>query len=87
MTALPLARDHGIGSIILQNPFYGCRKPGDQTASAVNHVSDIFVMGVGLLMEAVILLLWCKQRELGPLGISGVSMGGHMATVAQTGEW
>lgn len=85
MTAKPLAKNHGIGSIILQNPFYGCRKPDDQTGSGVNHVSDIFVMGVGLLMETIILLLWCQEKGLGPLGISGVSMGGHMATVAQTG--
>ncbi len=27
MMALPMVRERGIGSIILENPFYGLRKP------------------------------------------------------------
>jgi hypothetical protein len=28
--ALPLARDHGVASLILENPYYGPRKPKQQ---------------------------------------------------------
>lgn len=83
--ATPLAKDYNIGSIILENPFYGYRKPKNQSRSAVNHVSDIFVMGAALMLECVALLLWCEKHNYGPLGITGVSMGGHMATIAASG--
>ena len=83
--AVPLAKEEKIGSIILENPFYGFRKPKNQVRSAVNHVSDIFVMGAALLMEVVTLLLWCQRNNFGPLCVTGISMGGHMATVASSG--
>lgn len=83
--ATPLAKQYSMGSIILENPFYGCRKPKDQVRSAVNHVSDIFVMGAALLFETVTLMLWCQRNGYGPLGITGISMGGHMATVSASG--
>ena len=83
--AVPLAKEYNIGSIILENPFYGYRKPKKQVRSAVNYVSDIFVMGVALLVETVTLMLWCQRNGYGPLGVTGISMGGHMATVAASG--
>jgi hypothetical protein len=30
MMALPMVRERGVGSIILENPFYGLRKPKNQ---------------------------------------------------------
>lgn len=83
--AVPLAKDHGIGTIILENPFYGKRKPKNQIGSSVRHVSDIFVMGAALMVECATLFLWCKRKGLGPLGLTGVSLGGHMASVCATG--
>jgi len=83
--ALPLAKENNIGSIILENPFYGYRKPKRQVRSCVNHVSDIFVMGAALLMEVVTLFLWLQRNDYGPFGITGVSMGGHMATISSSG--
>ncbi|XP_066911686.1 protein ABHD18-like [Clytia hemisphaerica] len=83
--AAPLAKDYNIASIILENPFYGYRKPKNQSRSAVNHVSDIFVMGAALMLECCTLLFWCEEQGYGPLGITGVSMGGHMATIAASG--
>ncbi|VVC88806.1 unnamed protein product [Leptidea sinapis] len=50
----PLLKEAGIGGIILENPFYGLRKPTDQI------------------------------NGLGPLGVTGLSMGGHMASLAAT---
>ncbi|XP_050313195.1 protein ABHD18 isoform X2 [Anthonomus grandis grandis] len=79
--AKPLLKS-GIGAIILENPFYGLRKPKDQIRSSVHHVSDIFVMGGCLILESLVLLNWCEQLGFGPLGITGISMGGHMASLA-----
>nr|CAG4635538.1 EOG090X08BF [Artemia franciscana] len=84
--AKPLAREYGIGSIILENPYYGSRKPKYQTRSCLHNVSDIFVMGGCLALEAAVLLNWCKTQGFGPLGLSGISMGGYMASIA-AGAW
>ncbi|XP_026274817.1 protein ABHD18 isoform X2 [Frankliniella occidentalis] len=80
----PLLREAGIGGIILENPFYGSRKPEDQVRSNLHNVSDIFVMGGCLMLESLVLFNWCEQQGLGPLGVTGLSMGGHMASLAAT---
>ncbi|KAJ8028498.1 Protein ABHD18 [Holothuria leucospilota] len=83
-TAKPLIKEYGIGSLSLENPFYGCRKPKDQLRSSLHNVSDLFVMGGSLMLESLVLLRWLEKNGYGPLGLSGVSMGGHMATLACT---
>ncbi|XP_072934403.1 protein ABHD18 [Epargyreus clarus] len=80
----PLLKEAGIGGIILENPFYGLRKPTDQVRSSLHNVSDIFVMGGCLLLESLVLFHWCERNGLGPLGVTGLSMGGHMASLAAT---
>ncbi|KAG4076289.1 hypothetical protein HA402_014838 [Bradysia odoriphaga] len=82
--AKPLLREAGIGAILLENPFYGLRKPKEQTRSNLNNVSDIFVMGGCLVLENLVLLHWCEKMGLGPLGVTGLSMGGHMASLSAT---
>jgi len=52
--------------------------------SSLNNVSDLFVMGGLLILESLALLYWCERQGYGPLGISGLSMGGHMASLAAT---
>lgn len=47
-------------------------------------MSDLFVMGGALMAECNFLLKWAKQMGYSPLGLSGVSMGGHMASLACT---
>lgn len=84
LMAKPLLKEAGIGSIILENPFYGSRKPVYQLRSILNNVSDIFVMGGCLILEALVLFHWCKRQGFGPLGVSGLSMGGHMASLVAT---
>ncbi|CAG9835214.1 unnamed protein product [Diabrotica balteata] len=79
--AKPLLKE-GIGAIILENPFYGVRKPKNQIRSSLHYVSDIFVMGGCLIFECIVLLNWCEKYGFGPLGITGISMGGHMASLA-----
>ncbi|KAH0558243.1 protein ABHD18 [Cotesia glomerata] len=84
LIAKPLLKESGIGSLLLENPFYGLRKPKDQIRSNLLNVSDIFIMGGCLMMECIVLLNWCEQNGLGPLGLTGLSMGGHMASLAAT---
>ncbi|XP_050505047.1 protein ABHD18-like [Diabrotica virgifera virgifera] len=81
LMAKPLLKE-GIGGIILENPFYGVRKPKNQIRSSLHYVSDIFVMGGCLIFECMVLLNWCEKYGFGPLGITGISMGGHMASLA-----
>ncbi|XP_039295098.1 protein ABHD18 [Nilaparvata lugens] len=82
--AKPLLKEAGIGAILLENPFYGTRKPKDQVRSILHNVSDIFVMGGCLMMESLVLLHWSEKLGFGPLGVTGLSMGGHMASLAAT---
>ncbi|XP_046665157.1 protein ABHD18 isoform X2 [Homalodisca vitripennis] len=84
LIAKPLLKEAGISSILLENPFYGLRKPKDQVRSVLHNVSDIFVMGGCLIMESLVLFHWCERQGLGPLGVTGMSMGGHMASLAAT---
>uniref|UniRef100_A0A8D8ZUF8 Protein ABHD18 n=2 Tax=Cacopsylla melanoneura TaxID=428564 RepID=A0A8D8ZUF8_9HEMI len=84
LIAKPLLKESNIGSIILENPFYGHRKPAKQVASILHNVSDIFVMGGCLMLEALVLFHWCEREGFGPLGVTGLSMGGHMASLAAT---
>uniref|UniRef100_A0A1B0D3Y3 Uncharacterized protein n=1 Tax=Phlebotomus papatasi TaxID=29031 RepID=A0A1B0D3Y3_PHLPP len=59
-------------------------KWNDDKRSSLHNVSDIFVMGGCLVLECLVLLHWCERNGYGPLGITGLSMGGHMASVAAT---
>ncbi|XP_067122768.1 protein ABHD18 [Centruroides vittatus] len=81
LMAKPLLK-HGIASILLENPFYGLRKPTNQRRSSLHNVSDIFVMGGCLVLESLALFHWCEAQGFGPLAITGISMGGHMASLA-----
>lgn len=84
LLARPLLKEAGIASILLENPFYGVRKPHQQLRSSLHNVSDLFVMGGALVLESLVLFHWCERRGYGPLGITGISMGGHMASLAAT---
>ncbi|KAG8224825.1 hypothetical protein J437_LFUL002272 [Ladona fulva] len=84
LMAKPLLKKAGIGSILVENPFYGLRRPKDQVRSNLHNVSDIFVMGGCLMLESLALFHWCEKEGFGPLGITGISMGGHMASLAAT---
>ncbi|KAI1294988.1 hypothetical protein HDE_06025 [Halotydeus destructor] len=82
LMAKPLLKESGIASIILENPFYGHRKPQNQTRSSLLNVSDIFIMGGCLILECIALLNWCVKMGYGPQCVTGISMGGHMAALA-----
>lgn len=82
LTALPLLKERGIGALLLENPFYGTRKPKGQTRSQLNHVSDLLVMGLSLILECINLIGWLQGRGFGPIGLTGISMGGHVGQVS-----
>lgn len=42
-------------------------------------MSDIFVMGGCLILESLVLFHWCEREGFGPLGVTGLSMGGHVS--------
>ena len=68
-----------MGAVLLENPYYGSRKPREQTRSQLHHVSDLFVMGLALILECMLLLHWLEKQGLGPVGLTGISMGGHVS--------
>lgn len=72
----------GVGAILIQNPFYGDRKPPNQFRSSLQNVTDLFVMGAALIAECNYLFNWAESLGYGPFAISGVSMGGFMAQLA-----
>ncbi|XP_044538260.1 protein ABHD18 [Gracilinanus agilis] len=84
LMARPMIKEARMASLLLENPYYGCRKPKDQVRSSLKNVSDLFVMGGALVLESAALLHWLEREGYGPLGMTGISMGGHMASLAVT---
>ena len=80
--ALPMLKERGIASILIENPYYGLRKPRKQLRSSLFYVSDLFIMGAALIFESQLLLRWAEEAGYGPLVCHGVSMGGHMACLS-----
>uniref|UniRef100_A0A452I784 Uncharacterized protein n=1 Tax=Gopherus agassizii TaxID=38772 RepID=A0A452I784_9SAUR len=77
LMARPMIKEACMASLLLENPYYGCRKPKDQIRSSLKNVSDLFVMGGALVLESAALLHWLEREGYGPLGMTGISMGGH----------
>lgn len=77
-----LAKDlaqRGIGSLLLENPYYGARRPPGQKGVAVRTVVDLLVMFRAAAIESMALLQWLRARGHIHLGVSGFSMGGSIA--------
>lgn len=76
--ARPLV-SQGMGALLLENPFYGSRRPPGQQGEAVRTVAEMLLMFRATAVEAVALLGWLLARGHPKVGISGYSMGGSMA--------
>lgn len=74
----PLVR-RGVGSILLQNPYYGTRKPPRQKSVAPRRFVDQLLMNYATVEESRSLLAWLKAQGFEHVGVSGYSMGGFMA--------
>jgi dienelactone hydrolase len=73
---------HGLGALVLENAFYGARRPANQPHHAVRSVSDLQLMGAATFQEGRALLRWLRDALRVPLvGVTGFSMGGQMAAM------
>ncbi len=81
---MPLINQYRIGSILVENPYYGLRKPSYQSRSSLLYVTDLYIMGKALVLETLALLHWCQKMKLTPAILHGYSLGGHMASLAFT---
>jgi hypothetical protein len=83
--AAPLL-ERGIGALVLENPFYGARRPANQPHHAVRCVSDLQLMGSATFQEGRALLRWLREALRVPqVGVTGFSMGGQMAAMVGAG--
>ncbi len=82
LVALELARTAGIGAILLENPFYGQRKPAGQRGVMLRTIDELCAMGFASIVEGMALLGWLRSQGHEQLGLAGVSMGGQMAMTA-----
>jgi pimeloyl-ACP methyl ester carboxylesterase len=80
--ALPLAR-RGITSLLLENPFYGARRPRGQARADLRTVVDQATMNGATVREAKA-LLGSLATEHAKLVVAGFSMGGQMAALVAT---
>uniref|UniRef100_A0A8B9K4A0 Abhydrolase domain containing 18 n=1 Tax=Astyanax mexicanus TaxID=7994 RepID=A0A8B9K4A0_ASTMX len=69
LMARPMIKEAGMASLL---------------RSSLKNVSDLFVMGGALILESAVLLHWLEREGFWPLGMTGISMGGHMASLAVT---
>jgi dienelactone hydrolase len=72
----------GLGALILENPYYGERRPEVQRGAALRTVRDQFAMNLATVYEAVALLSWLARTGTPSLAITGYSQGGFMAAFA-----
>jgi len=70
----------GIGSLTLENPYYGIRRPRDHEGQPIRTVADFFRMGTGAVAEGRGLLATVRSEGMTP-GVAGYSMGGNVAAL------
>jgi len=78
--AIPLLKK-GIGALMLEYPFLGKRRPGTKTTARLDYVSDLLLLGGVAIEEARSLLVWLFSTGYNRVGVTGVSLGGYLATV------
>lgn len=81
--ALPLVK-RGIGAVILENPFYGRRRPKGQQGYFVRSVAEQLMMNRATVREARALLAHYRGEGVEKLAVSGYSMGGFMSALTAT---
>jgi dienelactone hydrolase len=71
--------DHGIASLILENPYYGERRPS--RGQPLRTVVDFFSMGASAVLEGRAILNILNRELPTPIGVAGYSMGGNIAAL------
>jgi Alpha/beta hydrolase domain containing 18 len=78
--AAPLL-ERGIGALVLENAYYGARRPANQPRHAFRSISDLHLMGAATFQEGRALLRWAKERLRVLVGVTGYSMGGQLSAM------
>lgn len=81
--AIPLARK-GVGTIMLQSPFYASRRPKDQEGPCLRTVEDLLLLGASSIEEGRSLVLWLKENGYKKIGTTGISRGGTIASIVSS---
>ena len=76
----PLSRA-GVDVMLLENPYYGVRRPKSQSGTVLETVLDQVKMTAASVAEASGLLQWGKASGYRSVALAGYSMGGYMASV------
>jgi hypothetical protein len=69
----------GVDLYLLENPLYGLRRPPGQDRENLGTVAEQGLLIWGMVEEARALLAWLRREQLGPLCVTGYSMGGYAA--------
>lgn len=70
--------EHGIGSVMIQHPFYGDRRREADIETPIAYASDFALMGRAAVLEGRALVRWLAERGH-VVGVTGYSMGGNIA--------
>ncbi|MEA2023557.1 MAG: alpha/beta hydrolase family protein [Actinomycetota bacterium] len=73
----------GIGTLVLENPYYGIRRPDHHDGQPIRTVADFFRMGIGAVTEGRGLLATVREEGFVP-GVAGYSMGGNIAALVSS---
>lgn len=71
----------GIATLLLENSYYGLRKPARQYDYRLPTVQDMLSMSVASVQEGKALLKYFRDRGHLKLGVAGVSQGGMVASL------
>jgi hypothetical protein len=72
----------GIGALVLENAYYGSRRPPNQPRHAFRSISDLHLMGSATFQEGRALLRWLRETlRVALVGVTGYSMGGQLAAM------
>lgn len=78
--ARPLAA-RGIGALVLENAYYGARRPPGQNGYEARTVCDLSLMGLATVKEAKALLALARREGVPRTCVAGYSMGGNFTAV------
>ncbi|WP_437626893.1 alpha/beta hydrolase family protein [Sorangium sp. So ce1151] len=78
----PLAARDGIEVILLENAWYGLRRPAGQRATAIRTVAEHLLMNLSTVDETRALVEHLAGEGYERIGVAGFSMGGSSAALA-----
>jgi dienelactone hydrolase len=79
------AARRGVGALLLENPYYGRRRPDGRRGTDLPTIVEQLAMSLAAVHEARALLRWLAAEHGPRVGITGFSMGGSVAALAASG--